>query len=267
MSAWDRVLSLGLKAAEGRRGELTALMLLDRGRRVDMAGDVGGGYIDAAALHMPNHHATVAGGSRRGGWGEMRWASSTRCGWEKFRCTMGVGQRGRVWGGAGLWVGWCGCADASASCQGEEADRGGRAKDAAALDASSWQNLEWLIELPGVDGRGARGGRKRKKEKEKHTNCPQMQRESRRGKETSSQLPGMGGMLNGREVIASGKDGVCVWAGSILHHLLARDIHGPKSSVLSTPASAASRLGAQSTNDDPHARLPAAMLWSRTATT
>lgn len=144
---------------------------------------------------------------------------------------------------------------------------GGWAKDAAALDASSWQNLEWPIELPGVDGRVARGGRKRKKEKEMHTNCPQMQRESRRGKETSSQLPGMGGMLNGREVIASGKDGVCVWAGSILHHLLARDIHGPKSSVLSTPASAASRLGAQSTNDDPHARLPAAMLWSRTATT
>lgn len=144
---------------------------------------------------------------------------------------------------------------------------GGRAKDAAALDASSWQNLEWPIELPGVDGRGARGGRKRKKEKEKHTNCPQMQREADAEKRRLRSCREWGGCSMGGEVIASGKDGVCVWAGTILHHLLARDIHGPKSSVLSTQPAPLADLERSQQTTTPHARLPAAMLWSRTATT
>lgn len=111
-----------------------------------------------------------------------------------------------------------------------------------------------------------RGEKEEKRERKAHELPANAERKQTRKRDVFA-AAGNGGMLNGREVIASGKDGVCVWAGSILHHLLARDIRGPKSSVLSTPASAASRLGAQSTNDDPHARLPAAMLWSRTATT
>lgn len=76
---------------------------------------------------------------------------------------------GRGWAvGTGLvWMRGC-----SSQLPGRRGGQGGRAKDAAALDASCWQNLEWPIELPGVDGRGAEGGRRRKKEKEKHTNCP-----------------------------------------------------------------------------------------------
>ena len=45
----------------------------------------------------------------------------------------------------------------------------------------------------------------------------------------------------------------------------ARDTHTPRASKL--PHHSASRVGPQSTNADPHARLPAAILWSHTATT
>lgn len=100
------------------------------------------------------------------------------------------------------------------------------------------------------------------KKKEKNTPTARKCREKADAqKGRLSQLPGMGGMLSGREVNASGKDGVCVWAEAFC-----TTWRGTSTAMLSAPASA-SRLGAQSTNDDPHARLPAAMLWSRTATT
>lgn len=63
------------------------------------------------------------------------------------------------------------------------------------------------------------------KEGEKHTNCAQIQRESRRAKGTSFAAAGNGGD-------AQWAGGECEWerrslcvGGSILHHL-ARDIHG-----------------------------------------
>jgi hypothetical protein len=216
---------------------------------------------------MPNHHATVAGGRAA--------VVGGRCG---GRDVVNKKWMGEVSTGAGRWaeracgrVGRAGCGvDARMLQPVARAKRwtgGGGPKTRRHSTRLAWQNLEWRIECRQVPMGGCRrkgrGGKRERKTRQQPCEC----RERADEKRDVFAAAGNGGELNGRREVSEWEDGsLCVGGKHFAPpgHL-ARDIHRPRPSMLSALASA-SRLGAQSTNDDPHARLPAAKLSSRTAT-